>query len=460
MNQPESPRLPNPSGLPNGRLQSEESADPMIALNEFSLKLQQATLKTADIRASLTLLQEYASLRIVYYSFVERSFCLPELPFETNEDSDALKQFERLVNRQPASSRRRLRLTLTNGQAVLAQAVVGLGQVLSYIGIVLPNDGTNRNELYLALLLEYASKSAEQLLLRRILLDNRASEGQSRLVQDILFGEVSHEDQMLAQIGLPSLGNGKYVFVAGVLVLERPEREQGAEHQPVHSLNQDIVMLLRSLLSTHGIYNLLLLQNNVIHLLCIRESFSNANAQWEKIKQSLSTVIELLKRSNRLAPANRLNLLAGFGYRKTRLRDAALSYREALDVVSVTRTLDRKPISAFYEDMGIYQVLKSIGSSEQLIRFVQSHLGGLLAYDQENGAPLLQTLDQYLSCMGSKQETAERLFIHRQTLYHRLEKLEELLGDDYLRADRRLSLEVAIRAYDLVKGEMETGTAS
>jgi purine catabolism regulator len=400
----------------------------------------------------LRMVHEHSASQVIYHSIVEPSFSISDLAGPSGAD-ETLEQFSSLIHLQPASSRRRFKMTLPDGRLVLAQPIAGLGQVLSYIGIVLTTaDERIFPDSYTGLLLEYAGKTAEQILLRKLLLDDRSSDGHARLIQDILFGQVSHEDQMLAQIGLPALSNGKYLFVSGIVVLERPEHSD--EHSSVKMLNQEVVMLLRSLLSTHGIYNLLLLHHNVIHLLCIRETFANAEAQWGKVKQSLRKVIDLLKKSNRLRPADNLRLNAGFGHMKTRLRDAAQSYREALDVVSVTRTLAESSMSAFYEDMGIYQMLKSIGNTGQLISFVQFHLGSLLAYDRRNEMPLLKTLDQYLSCMGAKQETAEKLFIHRQTLYHRLEKMEELLGKDYLRAERRLCLEVAIRAYELVKGEM------
>ena len=42
-----------------------------------------------------------------------------------------------------------------------------------------------------------------------------------------------------------------------------------------------------------------------------------------------------------------------------------------------------------------------------------------------------------MCCNGSKKETAEQLYVVRQTLYHRLEKLEELLGTDFMASPKR-----------------------
>ncbi|MDY0395840.1 helix-turn-helix domain-containing protein [Virgibacillus halophilus] len=55
-----------------------------------------------------------------------------------------------------------------------------------------------------------------------------------------------------------------------------------------------------------------------------------------------------------------------------------------------------------------------------------------------------------------KKETAEKLFIVRQTLYHRLKKIGELIGSDFMKPDNRLALEMAIKAFymkDAIKND-------
>ena len=64
---------------------------------------------------------------------------------------------------------------------------------------------------------------------------------------------------------------------------------------------------------------------------------------------------------------------------------------------------------------------------------------------------MLITLKTYLACSGSKQETSKKLFIVRQTLYHRIEKLELLLGENFMNSDKRLALEFMLMAYDFVR---------
>ncbi|MNI93698.1 Purine catabolism regulatory protein [compost metagenome] len=77
-------------------------------------------------------------------------------------------------------------------------------------------------------------------------------------------------------------------------------------------------------------------------------------------------------------------------------------------------------------------------------------MGPLLDYDQAKGSDLLTTLKIYLDHDGSKQIAASKLFIVRQSLYYRLEKIKELLGEDYMLPENRISIQVALRAYQLL----------
>ncbi len=49
----------------------------------------------------------------------------------------------------------------------------------------------------------------------------------------------------------------------------------------------------------------------------------------------------------------------------------------------------------------------------------------VIDYDRKHSSKLVETLKVYLHTNGRKKDTAEHLFIVRQTLYHRLEKIEQ-----------------------------------
>jgi|GEM_PF-2600352 DNA-binding PucR family transcriptional regulator len=103
----------------------------------------------------------------------------------------------------------------------------------------------------------------------------------------------------------------------------------------------------------------------------------------------------------------------------------------------------------FYDKIGIYQILLLGEKNEYVETFIYDQLGPVLEYDAKMNASLLTTLEVYLKNRGRKKETANELFIVRQTLYHRLEKIEELLGYQFMEPARRLALETAILAYHI-----------
>ncbi|WP_232519778.1 PucR family transcriptional regulator [Actinosynnema pretiosum] len=73
-------------------------------------------------------------------------------------------------------------------------------------------------------------------------------------------------------------------------------------------------------------------------------------------------------------------------------------------------------------------------------------LGPLLDHDAARGADLLNTLRGFLDCSGSWTTTAERLHVHVNTLRYRIGRVEELLGVDLSRFDRRVDLFLALQA--------------
>jgi len=61
----------------------------------------------------------------------------------------------------------------------------------------------------------------------------------------------------------------------------------------------------------------------------------------------------------------------------------------------------------------------------------------------------LDTLETYLECAGNLTRTADRLFVHRNTLIQRLERLQSLCEIDIQDRSNWLTLQVAIKVYKL-----------
>ena len=117
-------------------------------------------------------------------------------------------------------------------------------------------------------------------------------------------------------------------------------------------------------------------------------------------------------------------------------------------MIRTVRQLYGKGRVAFWNDMEIYNLLLNAGS--RLEQFYRDILGAIDRPDLKNRQELLKTLEVFLECQGNVVEAAEKLFIHRNTLRYRLERLKKLLGRDWDNPDYRFTLWMALKARNLL----------
>jgi sugar diacid utilization regulator len=77
--------------------------------------------------------------------------------------------------------------------------------------------------------------------------------------------------------------------------------------------------------------------------------------------------------------------------------------------------------------------------------FVDNLLGPLLEWDATRGGSLLTTLAAYLDNRLSPVAAGRALHLHKNTVLQRLERITELLGDDWQEPDRLFRINVAVR---------------
>ncbi len=142
-------------------------------------------------------------------------------------------------------------------------------------------------------------------------------------------------------------------------------------------------------------------------------------------------------------------LQLGFS-RRTVLRGLPNALREAEQVLSLC-DMRSAPQSPFYEELGALRLLLGLHNDFDLEAFCDDELGAVLKHDRIHGGGMLATLQALLDT-PDRSQAAQALRVHRQTLYYRIRRLEVLLGDDFLSPERRLALQLALRARNLVQG--------
>lgn len=119
-----------------------------------------------------------------------------------------------------------------------------------------------------------------------------------------------------------------------------------------------------------------------------------------------------------------LRICAGIGKNCGGLAGYAEAYNSAH---TVSRMPSEKSVVAYHQ-LGIYQLLMEVPDQGLVKQYMVDKIGPLL--NNKAGDELVRTLHMYLMQHEKSQETADKLFIHRNTLLKRLDKIRELLQID------------------------------
>lgn len=129
--------------------------------------------------------------------------------------------------------------------------------------------------------------------------------------------------------------------------------------------------------------------------------------------------------------------------------DVRAAYRRARDAVMLLLALGRSGARALADELAVYQLLFTPAGQDGLRRFIDTTIGPLLRHDEEHGADLAATLEAYLAQTCRHAATAEILHIHVNTLYQRLARISDVLGEDWRSPDRALETQLALRLHRL-----------
>ncbi|MEH7380712.1 PucR family transcriptional regulator ligand-binding domain-containing protein [Bacillus sp. JJ1533] len=285
------------------------------------------------------------------------------------------------------------------------------------------------------LILDRTATALAQLFLRNLYVEEKQRVEATEWINDWLEGEQSEES------------------INEYLALTTTRKPKGAvvcicKIEPIDEYStSDLTyfkMFLRSIFEQQGFTLFVAEKRNTIVLIMMNER--NTMTWKMRVQEGIRRVVnsELQRKTNKTQP------VFGIGRFVEELADVHKSYQTALETIRIQNRLSIPAQSYFYDDLHIFRLISLLHRHIDLQEVVLEYLEPVIAYDKKNNGKLMETLKTYLSCNGSKQETAKRLFIVRQTLYHRIQKLEKLLGSDFMNHEKRLAIEFMILSYEFL----------
>lgn len=122
------------------------------------------------------------------------------------------------------------------------------------------------------------------------------------------------------------------------------------------------------------------------------------------------------------------------------------SYQNALKALCYR---GENQIVSSYEQLSNIKKLLSEVHSDKVLRFCfQNTIGKILEYDEQHESNLLNTLRVYLEEEGNISKSSQKLFIHRNTMVYRINKINGLLGMEIDKTNNMIELNIAFCCYD------------
>lgn len=102
------------------------------------------------------------------------------------------------------------------------------------------------------------------------------------------------------------------------------------------------------------------------------------------------------------------------------------SYRQAKMTLEIGSLLKESSFTSSYRDYEMFSLLREMKDKVLLEAFVEKKLGRLLLHEKTHSGDLLKTLQVLLEENLNAKNAAKKLFIHYNTMRHRIDKLKEL----------------------------------
>ncbi|MBQ3640588.1 helix-turn-helix domain-containing protein [bacterium] len=251
------------------------------------------------------------------------------------------------------------------------------------------------------------------------------------ILDELIESENSDFEKLMRKYSLAqkTIYDTYYVILAG-------RSQPKISTSPFHELltSQQFNLLYSKISDLFGNINFFIFERRDFIVLFIPGQF--------KAKQSLIDILEAHFRN--LFKGN----LDGIGISNTvskkELRKAYYQAKKALTISS--NFSDKRPFR--YNELG---VMEYFFDHEENIDFGplldvhEEYLKPVQIYDDQHGTDLLNTLSTYIKCCSSTSAICAELFIHKNTLYSRLNKISQILGKDLSDSDVIFHVTLALK---------------
>lgn len=196
--------------------------------------------------------------------------------------------------------------------------------------------------------------------------------------------------------------------------------------------------LLRSLFSSqNGDYITAVDERNIILIKALER-----NTSPEMLEQTANMIVDMMNSEAMM------NVRVAYGTVVHELREVSKSYKEANMAMDVGRIFYAEKNVIAYSTLGIGRLIYQLPVNLCRI-FIDEIFGDSQVFDIDDET--LTTINKFFENNLNVSETSRQLFIHRNTLVYRIEKLQKMTGLDIRTFDDALTFKIAMMVVNYMK---------
>lgn len=263
-----------------------------------------------------------------------------------------------------------------------------------------------------------------------------------QLLDDLLSQRYTDEEIILKRgrfVGFDFM-KPSCVFVLGINDFEL--KYSNLPEHSVQKLKSEMMVELLQRIDEARMGNLIMTSGvKIIGLMQIKEDNDR-----ERIRNILCLTIKSLKRCFR-----RVEFTAGLGLIKNRPGEIPKSYEEADQAMTAGGNLNSKDNEDVFcfEELGCLTFIGKIKHDPAMKVFYNKYMQPLITYDEKNGGILIETLEKYFKNGMNIRKTAGEMYVHKNSIIYRLDKIESLLGTSLSSPDILFDLQLCLKIRQL-----------
>jgi PucR family transcriptional regulator, purine catabolism regulatory protein len=268
---------------------------------------------------------------------------------------------------------------------------------------------------------------------------------------DLLTGKITSVDTIHTYSEMHGL-NPSYSYYCIVINLESEEDDgyddMVARKVRLESKSRKCVDLVYNLSNYSNAEVTCFHRNNRI-IIMIGQNDNKPSLSVNEVKQYGNTIYNALEKE-----INNTTFLIGIGRQYETIHSLHKSFSEANESIRLMEKFNIRGGVSHYEDHSIYHFLDSNIKDIELEEFFMKSLGKIYEHDHLHGTSYIITLENYFINNLNISETAKGMFLHRNTLIYRIDKIKEILNTDLKNSEELLQIQLALKIFRLLNKKL------